>query len=293
MTVDTTGTVVGYDDYYPYGMVMTGRSSTSSADGRYKFTGKERDASDGLDYFGARYYDQWRGGWDQVDPMADANGGVSPYNYCSNNPIGMIDQKGLFPTKYLIDGVEMPNSFDPEESFGLTKMDWINLNNPFLDPNQRKNQTNQINQTIHDYDNWILIDYYLRLINLNNSSNQEDALILLIIWKESTLGLNINPSFSAKGVMQVTKTAFNDVQNNYDFPTKFSFTDIINNPQLNVMVGTAYLQLRIDRAGGNLRNGLFGYGDQTDSYVNSILDAFQNFKNNKLDLLNACYQIHR
>jgi hypothetical protein len=54
MTVDTTGTVVGYDDYYPYGMQMSGRSYTSSADQRYKpacrqaglrtegvFTGKE------------------------------------------------------------------------------------------------------------------------------------------------------------------------------------------------------------------------------------------------------------
>jgi hypothetical protein len=48
MTVNTSGTVVGYDNYYPYGMQMTGRSSTSSEDGRFKFTGKELDATDGL-----------------------------------------------------------------------------------------------------------------------------------------------------------------------------------------------------------------------------------------------------
>jgi RHS repeat-associated protein len=95
VTVDTTGTVVGYDDYYPYGLVMTGRSLTASEDGRYKFTGKERDASDGLDYFGARYYDQWRGGWDQVDPLSDNHPGESPYVYCSGNPVCIVDDDGM------------------------------------------------------------------------------------------------------------------------------------------------------------------------------------------------------
>jgi RHS repeat-associated protein len=94
MTVDATRTVQGYDDYYPYGMQMTGRCMTSSEDGRYKFTGKERDASEGLDYFGARYYDSWKPGWDQVDPMADKYPGWSSYNYCLDNPGRYIDPDG-------------------------------------------------------------------------------------------------------------------------------------------------------------------------------------------------------
>ena len=94
MTVDATGTVQGYDDYYPYGMQMTGRSMTSSEDGRYKFTGKERDASEGLDYFGARYYDSWKAGWDQVDPWDYKYPSHSPYNYCTNNPIRFVDTTG-------------------------------------------------------------------------------------------------------------------------------------------------------------------------------------------------------
>jgi RHS repeat-associated protein len=95
MTVDTTGNnIVGYDDYYPYGLVMTGRSSTSSEDGRYKFTGKELDATEGLYYFGARYYDQWRGGWDQVDPWDYKYPSHSSYNYCKLNPLGLIDSTG-------------------------------------------------------------------------------------------------------------------------------------------------------------------------------------------------------
>jgi uncharacterized protein RhaS with RHS repeats len=37
MTVDASGNVVGYNDYYPFGMTMPARSMTSSADGRYQF----------------------------------------------------------------------------------------------------------------------------------------------------------------------------------------------------------------------------------------------------------------
>ncbi len=94
MTVDVNGNPVGWDDYYPYGMQMTGRSYTSSADQRYKFTGKERDASTGLDYFGKRYYDSWKGGWDQVDPMQDKYPGWSSYNYVTDNPERNVDPDG-------------------------------------------------------------------------------------------------------------------------------------------------------------------------------------------------------
>jgi RHS repeat-associated protein len=94
MTVDTTGNnIVGYDDYYPYGALM--RSSISSADGRYMFTGKERDASTGLDYFGARYYDSWSVRWDQVDPLENKYPSLSPYNYAKNNPLRFIDLDGM------------------------------------------------------------------------------------------------------------------------------------------------------------------------------------------------------
>ncbi len=94
MTVDINGNVVGYDDYYPYGMQMTGRSYTSSADQRYKFTEKELDAPDGLYYFGKRYYDSWRGQWLQVDPMEYKYPSWGSYNYCVDNPGRFIDPDG-------------------------------------------------------------------------------------------------------------------------------------------------------------------------------------------------------
>ena len=100
MTVNTSGTPLSWDDYYPFGSIMSGRSANNSGiDGRYKFTGKERDiaingAETGYDYFGARYYDSWLGRWMQVDPLAEKYPGWSPYNYTMNNPINNFDSDG-------------------------------------------------------------------------------------------------------------------------------------------------------------------------------------------------------
>jgi len=95
MTVNTVANVVSYDDYYPYGMVMPTRSSASSSeDARYKFTSKERDAETTYDYFGARYYDSRIGRWLSVDPMAWKYPSWSPYNYCMNNPLRLVDPNG-------------------------------------------------------------------------------------------------------------------------------------------------------------------------------------------------------
>ena len=101
MTVNTSGTPLSWDDYYPFGSIMSGRSANNSGiDGRYKFTGKERDiaingAETGYDYFGARYYDSWLGRWMQIDPLAEKYPGWSPYNYDLNNAVNNFDPDGL------------------------------------------------------------------------------------------------------------------------------------------------------------------------------------------------------
>ena len=80
---------------------QAGRSQVpSAADARFKFiplagqASKERDAEENLDYFGARYYDSWRGQWAQVDPLEDKYPGWSPYNYVGNNPLSHLDING-------------------------------------------------------------------------------------------------------------------------------------------------------------------------------------------------------
>jgi RHS repeat-associated protein len=91
-TVNTSGTAVAYEDFYPFGKRMPGRSSGSTGD--YKFTGHERDEEAGLtlDYMMARNYDPEIGRFLQIDPLQEFS---SPYTYVGNNPLGYTDPTGM------------------------------------------------------------------------------------------------------------------------------------------------------------------------------------------------------
>jgi RHS repeat-associated protein len=90
-----TPTVVSYDDYDAWGMVLEGRSNVAGDDRRrFKFTGKERDTESGYDYFGARYYDARIGRFISVDPLDEKFPGWSPYHYALMNPGRFIDKDG-------------------------------------------------------------------------------------------------------------------------------------------------------------------------------------------------------
>ena len=95
MTVDASCNTTGYDDYYPFGQQMDGRCYTSSADPRYKYTSKERDAESGYDYFGARYYGARASRWTSVDPLVDKYAAHSPYIYSFENPVRFLDLTGM------------------------------------------------------------------------------------------------------------------------------------------------------------------------------------------------------
>lgn len=44
--------------------------------------------------FGTRYYDAYVGRWNAVDPLAHKYFGMSPYNYCGNDPVNKYDPDG-------------------------------------------------------------------------------------------------------------------------------------------------------------------------------------------------------
>ena len=61
----------------------------------FVFTGKERDEEMGFGYFGARYMDhELMTMWLSVDPLADKYPSISPYAYCTWNPVKLVDPDG-------------------------------------------------------------------------------------------------------------------------------------------------------------------------------------------------------
>ncbi len=96
VTLNASGGIDGFADFYPYGMLMPTRNYEASADSRYKFTSKERDmAETGYDYFGARYYDSRIGRFLAVDPHDAVYPGQSPFAYAVDNPVVFLDPTGM------------------------------------------------------------------------------------------------------------------------------------------------------------------------------------------------------
>jgi RHS repeat-associated protein len=101
---DATGQVIERHDYLPFGEECTTGPCASNpgiAGGQPKhFTGKERDAETGLDYFGARYYGSGVGRFTSVDPALDRQAALlnpqrwSRYAYVLNNPFRYVDADG-------------------------------------------------------------------------------------------------------------------------------------------------------------------------------------------------------
>ena len=60
----------------------------------HTFSAKERDSETGLSYFGSRYYSSDLSIWLSVDPMSDKYASLSPYVYCANNPVRLVDPNG-------------------------------------------------------------------------------------------------------------------------------------------------------------------------------------------------------
>jgi RHS repeat-associated protein len=101
IVTDAQGNIKNESDFYPWGGELQFSNNDSN---HYKFTGKERDAESGLDYFGARYYSNGLGRFITADwssapmpvPYADV---IDPqslnlYAYVRNIPTTRLDPDG-------------------------------------------------------------------------------------------------------------------------------------------------------------------------------------------------------
>jgi len=105
----------------------TDHSSLITVHSSHTFSAKEKDSETGLSYFGARYYSSDLSIWLSVDPMSDKYPSLSPYVYCANNPVKLVDPNG---EEWDIDGYKYyPGQNCPKDAQQSTRNKWNAMNN--------------------------------------------------------------------------------------------------------------------------------------------------------------------
>lgn len=89
--------VISYEEYFPFGATSyQAVASQTDVAKRYRFNGCERDAENGLDSMGARYYASWLGRWTACDPAGLVDG-PNLYRFARNRPTVLTDPSGANP----------------------------------------------------------------------------------------------------------------------------------------------------------------------------------------------------
>ncbi len=93
--LNENGTLEQVTHYYPFGGVYGDAGSDPELQS-HKYNGKELDRMHGLDWYdyGARNYDAVVPMWTSRDPLCEKKPWLSPYVYCSGNPVNRIDPDG-------------------------------------------------------------------------------------------------------------------------------------------------------------------------------------------------------
>ena len=97
VVITESGNVAQVTNYYPFGGVFSTTAYNSGDDLQpYKYNGKELDRTHGLDWYdyGARNYDAFLPMFTSIDPHCEKYYNVSPYAYCHNNSVNLIDPDG-------------------------------------------------------------------------------------------------------------------------------------------------------------------------------------------------------
>ena len=94
LVTDIDGEITQHVAYIPYGEVFV-EQRNGSWNTPYLFNAKELDEETGLYYYGARYLNPKDTRWLSVDPLFEKYVGMTPYNYCAGNPVGLVDPDGM------------------------------------------------------------------------------------------------------------------------------------------------------------------------------------------------------
>jgi len=101
--VANTKKTIQRTQYYPSGLPWASNTGDNPGQQERKYNGKEFDEMNGYDTYdyGAREYYAAMGRFTSLDPLAEKKPWMSPYIYCSGNPILRIDPNAL--TDFIFD----------------------------------------------------------------------------------------------------------------------------------------------------------------------------------------------
>ena len=97
---DATGTVEQTNDYTPFGSEFESAATGVNPGLDHRYGGKEKDAtlpSFPFYDFEARMYNPAYARFTTMDPLCEKYYSVSPYAYCANDPVNMVDPEGNSP----------------------------------------------------------------------------------------------------------------------------------------------------------------------------------------------------
>ena len=110
----------------------------------YTFSAKEKDSETGLSYFGSRYYSSDLSIWLSVDPMSDKYPSLSPYVYCADNSVKLVDPNG----DTIINAYKDAYDYFLQQ-YNLAKEKYINIDNN-KDPIEYSNVKNEYDKASRD-----------------------------------------------------------------------------------------------------------------------------------------------
>lgn len=95
VVLNASGDIEQTTHYYPFGAPIADLGYRAEEQKR-KYNGKELDLTHGLNTYdyGARQYHAAAATWDRVDRFAENSFHISPYVFCINRPISLIDENG-------------------------------------------------------------------------------------------------------------------------------------------------------------------------------------------------------
>jgi RHS repeat-associated protein len=184
----------------------------------HHFTGKERDAETGNDYFGARYYASSMGrfmspDWSaKVEPVPyaklDNPQSLNLYAYVENNPLSRSDLDGHYWCDKAPGSLacQNENAWDSQHGI-LTDGSKNAIANSALSGQQQKDFTNAVEKSA-------------------GSANIDPNILVGMAQKESTLGANMNPDGAAKGLYGIEDGQMN--QMNKMFKLNMTTADLLS-----------------------------------------------------------------